>query len=199
MIDEITREIAAGQNSPPIAYFYCARDTAEPERSDPKEVLLSMARQLSGKDHTLPIRTPTVDKFYALESLARRRPTLQEAIDVILSLTDENPATIIIDALDECDALHRYELLEALDSIIQPSSNIVKVLVSSREDSDIVCKLENSPNLYIDADDNKEDIENFIRAEISEAIVKNRLLNGNVSTHLRQLIIETLEKDAQGM
>lgn len=199
MIDEVSREITTGQNLPPIAYFYCARDPAEPERSNPKEILLSIARQLSGKDHTLPIRTPTADKYFASTSLTRRRLTLQEAVDLIISLTDENPATIIIDALDECDALHRYELLEALDVIIQQSSNIVKIFVSSREDSDILCKLENSPNLYIGADDNKRDIENFIRAEVAEAILKKRLLNGNVSIHLRQLIIETLERGAQGM
>lgn len=199
MIDELSREITTAQQAPPIAYFYCARDTAEPERSNPKEVLLSIARQLSGKDHTLPIRTPTVQKYFTMTSLTRRRLTLQEVTDLILSLTNENPATIIIDALDECDALHRYELLETLDVIIQQSSNIVKVFVSSREDSDIICKLENSPNLYIDAEDNKKDIENFIRVEVAEAILKKRLLNGNVSVRLRQLIVERLGKDAQGM
>lgn len=199
MIDNLDQEIAAGRNLPPIAYFYCARDSAEPERSKPEEVLLSIARQLSGRDLNFPIRAAANEKYLAMNSFRRRRLTLQEAVDLILSITHDDPVTILIDALDECDPLHRHELLEAFDTIIQQSANIVKIFVSSREDNDIVCKLESSPNLYISADDNKKDIEEFIRVEVAEAITKKRLLNGKVSPHLRQLIIDRLEKDAQGM
>ena len=54
--------------------------------------------------------------------------TLQDWVSrnakLILSLLDLNPATIIIDALDEGGLVRRYELLKALDNIIQRSASL---------------------------------------------------------------------------
>jgi hypothetical protein len=89
--------------------------------------------------------------------------------------------------------------LEALDTIVSKSANIVKVFVSSRDDSDIFCRLENSPNLCIHAQDNDNDIRQFIHVEVDTAIRQKRLLGGLVSPELESLIIDTLEDGARGM
>jgi hypothetical protein len=38
---------------------------------------------------------------------------------MIIPLLEQNPATIIIDARDECDPKRRFELFKALDKVIQ--------------------------------------------------------------------------------
>ena len=124
---------------------------------------------------------------------------MDEIVELILVLTAENPATLIIDALDECDPLRRHGLLTALDEIVRRSTSVVNVFVSSRDNSDIVCRLDESPNLYINAQDNSQDIKNFILLEVENAIQHRRLLNGQVSLQLKRSIVETLENGAQGM
>ena len=79
---------------------------------------------------------------------------------------ESNPSTIIIDALDECDPARRHELLLALERIRDESVNLVKMFVSSRDDQDIVRRLNNSPDVFIHATDNCEDIENFVRCQV---------------------------------
>jgi len=125
--------------------------------------------------------------------------TVTECVELILALLKSNPATIIIDALDECNRARRHELLLAFDKIIQKSANVVKIFVSSRDDHDIVCRLENSPNVFIRARDNGEDIERFVRSEVHQSIMDKRLLSGNVSDELKSRIISILIEGAQGM
>ena len=128
-----------------------------------------------------------------------RSLSLDETVDLILDLLFDTPATIVIDALDECDPARRHELLDSLDTIIQKSANMVKTLVSSRDDGDILCRLETSPNLHISAKYNAGDIGRSIRHEVLLAIGKKRLLSGRVPDHLKNLIIDTLEAGSQGM
>jgi hypothetical protein len=112
---------------------------------------------------------------------------------------DEVPATIVIDAMDEADATRRHELLDGLETIIQQSSNVVKIFVSSRDEIDIVWRLEQSPNLYVHAADNSDDIERFVITEVDVAIRSRRLLGGVVSDNLRELIVTRLTHEAHGM
>ena len=201
VIDETLKRTDAEPQAAPVAYFYCARDAAEPERADPEKVLLSIARQLSGTDITQPLCEATIQSHarFKKAGLDARRLSLHETVGLILDLLFDSPATIVIDALDECDPTRRHELLDSLDHIIQNSANVVKILVSSRDDGDILCRLGTSPNLYISAKYNAEDIRRFIRHEISSSIEKKRLLGGRVSDHLRNVVIDTLEAGSQGM
>ena len=65
-----------------------------------------------------------------------------ESHDLIQELVDDILTTIIIDALDECNADRRHELLGVLEAIIRGSSKPVKILVSSRDsEEDISTKL----------------------------------------------------------
>lgn len=109
------------------------------------------------------------------------------------------PVTILIDALDECRASQRHELLGALDVLLERSAYLVKVFVSSRDDVDIVLRLQKHPNIYINIDNNKNDIHRFIQFEIRKALSDRRLLKGAVSSGLAKLITEKLAMKARGM
>lgn len=125
--------------------------------------------------------------------------SLSECTELIINVLEQDPAIIIIDALDECDPLRRHSLLGALDRIIQESSGLVKVFVSSRDDEDIQQRLEKSQNIYIDASDNSGDIENFVQRELESAIASKRLLGGKLPDGLESHILQQLVNGAGGM
>lgn len=206
IVEELRKQKATNEASAPIAYFYCARNTAEPERANPDEIMRSILKQLSTSKTNLPVREPVATSYKTLKEKADdngleepARLTVTECETLILGLLEINPATIVIDALDECDPDRRFELLLALDRIIQKSANVVKVFVSSRDDNDIVCRLEDSPNVIIRASDNGKDIRRFVGSLVLQSVNNKRLLSGRVSGELRNHIIRTLEEGAQGM
>lgn len=203
LIQHLNDESPANTQPVPIAYFYCVRNTAEPERANPDEILRSILKQLSSLEPYLRIREPVVKAYKEKEKEAKgynvEKLMLDETVEVILALLETNPAYVVIDALDECDPDRRHELFEALDTIIQRSASLVKVFVSSRDDGDIVCRLASSPNVFIRTSDNRVDVECFVRTEVSQAIRKKRLIKGNVSGQLEDRIIEALIDGADGM
>lgn len=131
-------------DSTSTAFFYCARSTAEPARARPVEVLCALLRQLCTSNPDQPVKNPVAREYEARKKKAEedcstiKRLTVEDCTRLIIELTKDHPATIILDALDECDEGTRPELLEAFDSIISKSANVVKIFVSSRDDIDIV-------------------------------------------------------------
>ena len=193
------------RNTTPIAYFYCARVITEPERADPDEIMRSILKQLSCSKSYVPIKEPVVKKYKEKEEKADetgcdpQKLTIDECVQLILALLENDPAVIIVDALDECVPARRHEILQALDTIIHRSANLVKVFVSSRDDNDIVCRLANSPNVFIRAIDNHKDIDRFVDIEINKSLENQRLLSGVVSNQMKNRIIAVLQSGAQGM
>lgn len=127
-----------------MAFFYCSRSTAEPERAKPVEILSALLRQLSSSKPEIPIRDAVAKEYQIRKKKAEedcsplKKLTIKDCTDLILQLNTERPAMIIIDALDECDEATRHELLESLDKIVSQSESLIKVFVSSRDDVDIV-------------------------------------------------------------
>ncbi|KAH0536664.1 hypothetical protein FGG08_006490 [Glutinoglossum americanum] len=185
-----------------LAYFYCSRNAAEPERSNPEDIIRSIVRQISSPPPGESVLGPVTEKYEERKrkSFANGPLSLEESVEVIIELTSYYlRTTIVIDALDECDRNTRHRMLKALDSILQKSSGLVKIFVSSRDDQDIVLRLESSPNMYIKASDNAPDIRQYVQNEVRQAIYDKRLLGGDISEQLRGDIIRTLTEQAQGM
>ena len=104
----------------------------------------ALLRQLASVQSDLRIKDPVAEEYAARKRDAERdnsalkKLTVQDCTRLIIELTRQHPATIILDALDECEKDTRHELLEAFDEIISQSTEVVKVFVSSRDDIDIV-------------------------------------------------------------
>lgn len=108
--------------------------------------------------------------------------------------------TIIIDALDECNPGTRRHLLEALQSILRKSPTLVKIFVSSRDDQDIVYRLEKYPNLEISSRKNTNDINKFVVTETAELIMSGDLLRySQRKDEIQQKIIDQVALKADGM
>lgn len=185
-------------NGTALAYFYCKRDATGP--SDPAQVLRSIVRQLSSTRGAPDLQKPVIAAYEAKKENGAVLE-IRESISLIISLVDINKhTTIIIDALDECgEASKRHEFLGGLKELVDKSTSLVKVFVSSRNDTDIKSMFESKPNIEIEKKDNSEDIERFIEMEVTECIEGERLLLGNVDEDLKSLVISTLLEKAHGM
>jgi hypothetical protein len=200
VIDQILRELEEPLFPTPLAYFYCTRETSEPRRANPTEIMRSILKQLSCKDDQFPIRPPVAAKWH--ERVGRGFDDgldLSECIDLIIELTREAPAIIVIDALDECQKKTRLDLLDGLDKIMQDAEHVVKIFVSSRRDSDIWNHFRKTPKLEIAAADNSTDIANFVNSEVDKKIAAGKLLHGQPSETLVAYIKSTLLERAEGM
>jgi general stress protein 26 len=195
------RDQATNPDEVRTAFFYCARDPAEAWRADPREIMSCILEQLSSSKGEIPalVHQRYKEKVTEAKECEPERLRLDEIIDAMLDLLKTNPATIIIDALDECDPQSRQSLFHALRSILAKSGGVVKIFVSSRDDNDVVNQFTSYPNIYITTQDNSKDIEDFIHVQVTAAIKEQRLLCGNVSANLEQHIIKSLIKQAQGM
>ena len=193
-IEQQVAEYHVGTNSMPC-YFYCARNLAEPERADPAAIFRSLVRQMSCIPCNGVILDP-VQKVYKArktDGFAAGPLTMSESKALIIELTQSRPlTTIVIDALDECDPVLRGELFDALTDILQSSNGLVKILVSSRNERDIICELNGCLNLEIEAKNNQADITHFVNHEVDDLIRKKRLLSGNVPDDLRKTIKQAL-------
>ncbi|PGH18939.1 hypothetical protein AJ80_04266 [Polytolypa hystricis UAMH7299] len=185
------------QGTTKVAYFYCVKNSAEPERAQCEAILASLVRQLTCATPNGPILDP-VRLQYEEETadFEGNSWTIEESTDLLIKLSSLYPSVIfILDALDEVDILDRPELLTALTAIMQQSSGLVKIFISSRDSIDIVLRLKEFPNIYINAHDNKSDIITFI----NQRLEASKLLHGKLSSKLRDKITSTLITGAQGM
>ena len=202
MIEDAIKAFQNGQSPAPV-FFYCSRNTAEPARSSPDKILASIARQLSSLQPGHPLLPPTVAAYKKreMEGFASGSLDIDESRLLILQLIEYySLTTIVIDALDECDPERRTDLLETLRVVLQESSSLVKIFVSSRDDQDIVLHLRDYPNLELSSEKNKEDISLFVTTETYNLIERKKLLA--LSTNKKKLKIEIIEhvtKNADGM
>ncbi|KAK3298835.1 uncharacterized protein B0H64DRAFT_83679 [Chaetomium fimeti] len=183
-----------------IAYFYCMRNPAEPQRGRGDQILASLVRQLAGVSSDQPILAPVVTQYEdAVSGLCDFEDqvwTADECGRVLLELMEEYPAaTIVLDALDEVNQEDRQELLDILSWLLEKSPNLLKMFISSRDNYDIALHFESSPKIYIDADDNAGDISSFIDDRLNSA----RLLHNRLPKDLEAEIRETLLRGARGM
>ncbi|ORX98360.1 hypothetical protein BCR34DRAFT_577292 [Clohesyomyces aquaticus] len=202
VIEDAVARYKAGVSPHPV-FFYCSRNPAEPARSDPHAILASLARQLSCLAPGKPLLGPSVNLFKDKEAEGFASGSLQmdESLNLILQLITHYPlTTIVIDAMDECDPQKRHELLKALEQILQNSSSLVKVFVSSRNDQDIILRLQRYPNLEINSQRNGNDIARFVNKQAEQLIQDGRLLQYSDSkAEMKKLIVDKVIIGATGM
>jgi len=184
-----------------VAYFYCNRN--EPKRQNSEIILRTIIQQLSvrGSTGSLPRCVMAKYKERNKDGIESGPPGFKDCLSLLIELLDiRSRTTIVIDGLDEIDSkMQRQDFLQALKQIVNLSSSLVKLFVSSRDDTDITLALDSVPNLYIHAKDNKDDIERFIKQEVEKSIEQKKLLRGEVSNELRERIVEALIDKASGM
>ena len=199
VVDSFLHESSDTASSAPTAYFYCTKNSAEAERSNPDEIMRSILRQFTishGSSST--VHETILHEYERRQAVAKvdgfEMTKLQAAdcLKLIIDTTAANPATIVIDAVDEIQPSSRHILLSTLTQIVQDSLSVVKVFVTSRDDSNIFALLSDSVTVRIQNNSTRNDMEVFVHREVSSAIQNRRMLNGVVSDNLRQEMMDVL-------
>ncbi|KAL8777527.1 MAG: hypothetical protein Q9194_002505 [Teloschistes cf. exilis] len=201
-LEENSRQTAPA----PFAYFYCTENSAKPERSSPDEIMRSILRQLTVSDGP----SPTIDEKVLREFNTRqaesnvdgfemRKLQTADCVRIIIDITASSPATIVIDAADEIPRSSRHVLLAALSQTVRVSLNVVKILVTSRDDSNIHALLPDAMAVRVQDFHIKHDLEHVVQREVALAIENRRMLNGNVSDDLKQTVTSVLIAGAGDM
>ena len=199
VLDSFLQE-SSGQASPaPIAYFYCTKSSAETERSNPDEIMRCVLRQLTvshGSSSTIHERV--LQEYERRQAVAKvdgfemTRLQTAECVRLVLDTTVANPATIVIDAVDEIQPSSRHVLISALIQIVRDSLSVVKVFLTSRDDSNIHALLSDVIAVRIQNEHTRKDMDDFVHQEVSAAIRDQRMLNGVVSDNLKQGLMSAL-------
>ena len=156
-----------------LAYFYCNR--GDDSRQRPLQVLSSFVRQLSllhippdGYLIQEPINSiynQVLNEGEALNGLtyAQAESLLPRLLEAFAS------STIILDALDECERSTRLRLIKTTKSLVDKCGHL-KILITSRRDSDIESCLQSQDTVELGATENESDIRLFVRSELDRRV-----------------------------
>ncbi len=206
VVDSFLQESSLQASPAPIAYFYCTKNSAETERSNPDEILRSILRQLTvSHKSTSTVHERILQEYELRQAVAKvdgfemTRLKAAECVKLILETTATNPATIILDAVDEIQPHSRHVLLSAFVQIAQDSLSVVKTFVTSRDDSNVQALLPDAVAVRIQKDHIQKDMNEFVHREVSIAIQDRRMLNGAVSDRLKHELMSVLISGAKEM
>ena len=181
-----------------IAYFHCSRTSGHHEREDPECITRCLLQQLASPIRGLPIKPPIIKKYRQDKEMGSRAVglTLDQIENLVLELIRDHydHVTIVLDALDEIDIRRRARMFRFLKRLVQPQRTVVKLLVSSRNEPDILGYFGGVENLYIEAKDNADDIRRYVVQEIN-----NHLLMGQARDALKAKVEDVLVQKANGM
>ncbi|RFU24977.1 hypothetical protein B7463_g11364, partial [Scytalidium lignicola] len=162
-----------------IAYIYCNFQRQEEQKIE--SLLANLLKQLVGSQASLP---GSVRDLYSYHSTKRTRPSLDEILKTIQSITATfSKVIIVIDALDECQVLDscRWRLLSALFNLQEGYR--VNVFATSRFIPEIVDQFKSHVSLEIQA--SNEDIEKYIDNHIGQLphfVQEHRQLQDEIKT-----------------
>lgn len=209
MIQSLNRESGDTTSQPaPIAHFFCSRNPAEPERTDPRDILRSLVKQISLCRKGTSLRRPSVEMYKKRQEEASHvgetpAPlTVEESVDLICEHSRTTSFTIIIDALDECGSQQRRVVLDALEDIRQRCRDVVKIFISSRHEEDIAVYLRKGEVLEVTSQVNEKDLKRFVKTQVENFVTRWSTMHDETTVALQQLekdITNVLVTGAQGM
>jgi NACHT domain len=200
VIQDIEAMCNAGRAS--MAYFYF--DFRDAKKQGLRDLILSLLTQLSARSGP---RCNILSDLYSAHDEGKNQPSdniLVKFLKDMLSLPDQRPTYLIIDALDESPNAPgipspRKTVLQLLEELVNLSLPNLHICVTSRPEIDIRNVLEPLTSRRVSLHDQsgqKKDIADYIRSVVysnSEQIMRRWRMED------KELVIETLSERADGM
>jgi hypothetical protein len=207
LISAVIDDSLQGTNAqPPVLYYYCGDIKGHGGRCDAKDVMRSLLRQLTVKNEdTFEIVEQVHLEFKRREARGKigmgnvDRLEPHECTHWIAELLQTDQATIIIDAIDEIDVADRHLLLKELIALRDDSARVMKMLLSSRDDTNLSQWLEGATELRLRASLTQTDMQHFIGHCVSTAVDNKHLLDGMVDSSFRLELESYFLNRADGM
>ena len=180
-----------------MAYFY--RDFRDTSKQNCRDILTSFVIQLSARSDSC---CDILSRLYLAHDSGTQRPNeddLMRCLKELVTLPDQPPIYLIIDALDECpDSSGLLTLREqVLDLLVELSIPNLRLCVTSRPEIDIYTTLgpstSRSVSLHNQIGQNKDIVGYVTSLVYSDAKLRRWRVED------KKLVIETLSERADGM
>jgi NACHT domain-containing protein len=190
----------AGQAS--MAYFYF--DFRDISKQHWRDLVPSLLTQLSSRSGP---RCDILSRLYSDHDDGKEQPSydaLKRCLIEMLTLPDQRPIYLVIDALDECSNISgiptpRKRVLQLVKELVELHIPNVHICVTSRPEVDIRDVLQRLTSRRVslhDQNGQKKDIEEYVRSVVyseSEPIMWRWRKDD------KELVIKTLSERADGM
>ncbi|KAF2831174.1 hypothetical protein CC86DRAFT_282665, partial [Ophiobolus disseminans] len=178
VVDELLSQRRDHQSAAPFAFFYCSANPQEPDRAHPDNIIRNLLRQLAISLEPAPVVRQNIlseyKEYKRRTILAPNGHTHQDHIErleiedcrrLIMDITDSDPVTLVVDAIDEISEDQRFRLLQFLNQVTEESANVVKILLTSRDDHQISSLLSRAQMIRISTNDNSADVRSFVASQ----------------------------------
>ena len=183
-----------------MAYFYF--DFRDINKQNLRDLLPSLVTQLSDQSHR---HCDILSNLYLQHGSGAQKPSEDELIQCLkdmITLPDQQPVYLIIDALDECPDTYgmpspREQVLDFVNELVELFSPNLRLCVTSRPEIDIRRVLEPLTALRVSLHEQsgqRQDIINYVKS-----VVQSDAKMGRWRDEDRNLVIKTLSERADGM
>jgi hypothetical protein len=183
-----------------MAYFYF--DFRDINKQNRRDLLPSFLTQLSEQSHR---HCDILNSLYHTLGSGAQKPSDDELIQCLkdmLTLPDQQPVYLVIDALDECPDTFglpspREQVLDLVKELVELSSPNLRLCVTSRPEVDIRRALEPLTSLRVSLHEQsgqKQDIVDYVTSVVQSDAKMRRWRDED-----KNLVIETLSERADGM
>ena len=183
-----------------MAYFYF--DFRDINKQNRRDLLPSLLTQLSDQSHR---HCDILNDLYLKHGSGARKPSedgLIQCLKDMITLPDQPPVYLIVDALDECPDTSglpspREQVLDLVKELVELSSPNLRLCVTSRPEIDIRCTLEPLTSLRVSLHEQsgqKQDIVDYVTSIVQSDAKMRRWRDED-----KNLVIETLSERADGM
>ncbi|RMJ22394.1 Ankyrin repeat protein [Aspergillus sp. HF37] len=183
----------------PFDYFYYGDSKVGRAQADADEIVQYLTKQLAIVDkEKREIREQVLLEYERraaeakLDGLEVPKPRCSDCAGLIQDVLESNPAAIVVDGVDEVAESRRHELLMSLVRIRDETLSVIKILLSSRECSNIFAHLSNADRLRVHEDDTQQDMELYVRHRVSTVIANRNLLDVDVPEDLQKDLVSFL-------
>lgn len=207
VIDWTKDNLSSTGHSEALAFFYCYKQ--DPQRSEAKQIIQNIIRQLATGPFTESGSSNAIHSI--VYDLWEKREihgssTFKQWAECLLALVDTYPrTTIILDALDECKASQRADLINLLVTLGTRDSNAkVRIFVSTRPDETMFQNLAGKyPIIDMHEKDTRKDMATFVQAKLArhhrwpqfDQLFKNELISTLLEKSRDMFLLASLHID----
>ena len=202
IIQDIKTSCKAGLGS--IAYFYF--DFRDLDKQNRRNLLPSLLVQLSAQSSP---RCDILHRLYLEHDNGTEKPTeaaLTQCLKDMLTIPDQPPIYIILDALDECPNSYgvptpRWQVLSLVEQLMDLRLPHLHICVTSRPEFDIRATLGrlafHSVSLH-DQSGQRDDIVDYVRSVVFSDSAEETMMK-RWREEDKKMVVETLSDKADGM
>ena len=183
-----------------MAYYYF--DFRDTEKQNRRNLILSLLSQLSDRSD---LCCYILYRIYVTHNKGAHKPTddvLIQCLKQTLTLSNDCPTYIIMDALDECPNTFgmpspREVVLDLVKQLVELSLPNLRICITSRPEIDIRTVIEPLTTRRVSLHDETGQTKDIV--DYVSSVVRSDMWMGKWREEDQELVIETLSEKADGM